>query len=483
MTLEHQYRSLACRIDTALNRCKIYLQSQLQHFGGELVFVDQPDQAAPYLGTYGASCAAIALLSAGMEQNEPLVRSLLKYLCTHQMESGGWTIRNAREVGLTTACAFSVMAFCLGEARTDEERSALDKGLEWLRLNATSDGWPYYEGGKEVAAVPTFFAVRALNRAKKRLSPPQLAVLNHGWSCVEKWITSSGYVCVRGDENRGSPPATAIALLSLIEGGYPRFNELVVRSVSWVKSCTSWRDDNTDSFYAYGKTSSGHVNYVHFTPALMIQALLACEDDVPAQSTALKLLDHLLASQTSAGDWRSELAARETPTWMEMDAALALSSFSKKFATIQSTLWFRDEIARVDSDSAEKFKSLAEFSLSLASRNKVLENIVSQQQSDLASVSSFLKFVRAAYPFIPAALILMAYSYVRLALSLSQPVVDIGGTLVSVIGLVYGFMFSRKNSAAAIQRIQLTRDSSEAEILIQKLISGPAADSDSKRGR
>ncbi len=170
MSLMSDLLPLGAKVDIALGRCLSLLESNLKVQDGELVYTDQPDQGPPFLGVYGASCATISLIASGMRQHNLLIRQLLENLSNHQLDSGGWSIRNTQPVGLTTACSFSLMAFGLADIQTEQEKRTVDKAIEWLINNSEKGGWPFFEEGTEIAVTPKALVIKALCKFKPYLS-------------------------------------------------------------------------------------------------------------------------------------------------------------------------------------------------------------------------------------------------------------------------------------------------------------------------
>jgi len=418
---------LRTEVELALGKSRAYLTSKIQNIDGNLVFTDQPDDGPAFLGTYGASCAAISLIASGAAQDDPLVRQLLHYLCRYQMDSGGWTIRSASDVGLTTACAFSLIALSDGGTKTEAESTALMKGIEWLVSNARENGWPYFSGAPEIGTTPTAFAVRALSRSKDLLSPSQRRILEHGISCVDKAV-SSGFAYGRDPiPNRGSVPVTSLAVISLVQSGVQPFLPQIQACSKWLREQESWSDDNSDSFYAYAagnRDKAAHVNYVHFTPALLLQSLLASEADIVSEPKVSLLARQLISSQRPAGDWRSTLAVRETPTWMEMDATLGLVHFLKEIDSIKSTLRVRDEVStlaialhttsdRIDTVSSAMEKRIGDLQSEVAKHIGELESEVAHQRMILSPLRLSLATFKVATPVASTLLLIGIYAYLR----------------------------------------------------------------------
>lgn len=455
MDLESDVLTLGGKCERALAKCRAYLATQLKTRNDELVFTDQPDQGPPYLGTYGSSCATLALLAAGTNRDEALINDLLKYLCNHQMESGGWTIRNAKSVSLTTACAFSVLALAEASANGDAEQRAIDRGVEWLIKNSTSDGWPFFEGGPEIAVTPTAFAVRALRRVKQKqtLSRSGLLALENGCRCLEEAFGQKAWIASRADDSASVAclGATSVALITLIECDYPAYSEVIRRGHAWLTAQTDWVDDNSDSFYFYGTrpvnssedVASGHVNYVHFTSALMLQAILACGSEI-TDPAVRRLVEHIVGLQREAGDWRSALAPKETPTWMEMDAALALSRAAKAVVAIRPTLSVRGELARLELQAAALKEELDAVSSRQQARLDGIEQLVSSHHDALSVLARGIEFGRAALPYLPIALIVSVYGIIRSQLQASNWITDIIAVIVSALSLVPVFRARRR---------------------------------------
>jgi hypothetical protein len=472
MDLESDLLALNRRSESALTKCRIYLRSHLSIENGDLVYTAQPDLGPPFLGTYGASCAALGLLAAGTSPDDLLVRELVKYLCAHQMESGGWTIRNASSVGLTTACAFSLMAFAEAGVQTDLERRAVTSGIDWLLRTSTSRGWPFFEGGPEIAITPTALAVRALRQLRQFLSPSAEKALDNGCNCIERAFRQDGSIPGRADDDAGCRAATSVALITLVECDYPLYSDVIVRGQDWLRRQTDWPDDNSDSFNCFvvrpgvagQRSTSAHVNYVHFTSALMLQALLACGTEV-ADTTVCRLASSMLDRQKNDGDWQSPLAPKETPTWMDMDATLALVRFSKAFVAIRPTLRIRGELARVDSQTRAAVDKLAAVSSQLQSRLKALEALMDLHQQALLAFDRIVWLTRLVFLFVPLPAVIIGYVVMRARMPTSTWVTDSVGwgvgivlSVLSLLPLLRVRAWPRPRAAAALTSVPSQND-------------------------
>ena len=444
MTLQNHLVHLSVRAETSLNQCRTFLEAKLEFVNGELVWVDQPDKGRPYLGTYGASCAAVALMATGARQDDPLTRQLLQYLCNHQLESGGWTIRNADPVGLTTACAFTLIAFNVCGIQTEQEKQAVVKGLDWLIKTAKPHGWPFYEGGSEVSTGATALAVRALSQFDSLLPPSGVQILRQACHSLEQSMAPEGWWPSRDDSNTGSVAVTSHVLISLIQSGYHVFTEPIVRGSAWLRKQRNWAHDNTDSFFAHKDDgSTSHILYVHFTPALVLQALLDCETDIVGDEAVLPLVEHLLEAQSEYGEWRSPQAPKQTPSWMEMDGALALSKFIKAVSAVKPSLMFREEIVLINSNLNATTLSLNRTCEELEARMRALEENVQSHTKTLRLLDPTLALIRRGLPYLLILFVVLAYMYIRPHIQ-DRNLTDVAAIIVSAILVAISFIYQLK---------------------------------------
>jgi hypothetical protein len=446
---------LGTKVDIALGRCLSLLETSLIVKDGELVYTDQPDQGPPFLGIYGASCATIALIASGMKPDNILIRQLLEYLCKHQLDSGGWTIRNVQPVGLTTACTFSLIAFGLASIQTEQERETVRKAIEWLINNSNKSGWPFFEEGLEIAVTPTALAVNALCKVKPYLSSRGRQVLDDGCSALTKAFSPEGFVPNRTEPSIPCVAATSLALITLVGAGYKVYTDPIARGLEWLKRQTDWSHDNSDSFYARRTTGTvghpnydhvaGHVNYVHFTPALMLQALLACEIDIVTEPIAKSLVDNLLSTQRETGDWRSLLAPKETPTWMVMDGALALSHFAKALLEIKPTLPFRDETLHIKAEVKAIVDHSTESYQHLNTQIQRIEAVLLSHERKLQMLSPMLNLVRWCLFFLPLILVFIGYILLKVYLPKIGWIIEALTVLLSIISIGLGILSIRRD--------------------------------------
>jgi hypothetical protein len=446
MNLHDKLNLLGARAETALNKCRSLINSKLKIVNGEITYIDQPDGGPPHIGAYGASCALIALITTGVDQDDPLVRDLLDFLCNHQLDSGAWTIRNATPVGLTTSCAFALLAFGFCGVKLDRDKETVLKGIEWLIRNSAKDGWPFFEGGSETAVTPTAWSVRAFRNLTCHLPPAGMQALKQGCLRLENTISEKGFVVSRGARGKGSIAATSLALISLVESGYPLYAEPVRRGFDWLTKQNDWLvHDNSDSFYAHlPKNATAHVNYVHFTPALMLQALLACEADLIQEEVVRLLVEHLLATQSEDGQWNSPFTPREAPIWIIMDGVIALKRFIIALASVKGTLYVRSEILRVDREVQEAVKKQREEWEELKSRLSLLEAQIARNSEKVDFLYPTLRFLRLGSPYFVIALLVVGYLFIRPMIP-DQNKIDIIALIVSAIFTALAIYDSRRN--------------------------------------
>lgn len=445
MSLYDELNLLGARAEKALVKCRSLISSKLQIVNGEIAYIDQPDRGPPHIGAYGASCATIALITTGADKDDSLVRYLLDYLCNHQLESGAWTIRNANPVGLTTSCAFALIAFGLCGFQSEREKAAVSKAIEWLIRNSTKDGWPFFEGGRETAVTPTTWSVRALHNLICHVPSAGEQAIKQGCLRLENAISELGFVSSRSEEGKGSIAATSLALMSLVESGYTLYAEPVRRSFDWLRKQKDWlTHDSSDSFYAHlPQKATAHVNYVHFTPALMLQALLACEADLIEEEVVRLLVDHLLSTQSNDGQWNSPLIPRETPTWIIMDGVLALKQFITAISRGKDTLYLRSEIFRVDRQALEVLKRPMEEFEKLKSCLSLLESEVTIIRKRIDFLYPTLRLLRLGSPYLFIALLVVGYLFLRPMIP-DQKTIDIVAIIVSAIFTILAIKDSRR---------------------------------------
>jgi hypothetical protein len=259
-------------------------------------------------------------------------------------------------------------------------------------------------------------------------------------------------------------------LITLVQAGFHPFLPQIQESCQWLNEQRSWSDDNSDSFYAYSgskREKSAHVNYVHFTPALLLQALLACEVDIVSEAKVRLLARELISSQRSNGDWRSPLAVRETPTWMEMDAALGLGRLLEEIDNVKSTLRVRDEVSTLATTLQTTADRLNSVSTELETRVGELHSEMIRQKEMLSVIGPAVKTFKMAIPGTATCLIFAAYAYIRHHLqpawSLQDSWSDVFvclGILASVlVGQYFAIRAERINIAAGRRQAQQGRSS------------------------
>lgn len=424
--------SKSATAERGLSNCRAFLLRGLDEVNGELVWTDQPDQGPPYLGAYGASCATLALLAAGESKDSNLVRRLLDYLARRQLDSGGWTIRNAQPVGLTTACAFAVTAYGESGIQTPDERKAVEKGAGWLLATRRSTGWPYFEGGSEISVVATALAMRALRSVEQFLPATGRDAIKSSCAFLESAADGKGGWCGRGDPRIGSAASiatTAVVINTLLCCGYKSFSDAIARGTAWLRDQADLAHDNGDSFYVHLPTGqAAAVNYVHFTPALVLQALLKADGDNLSDAAAIRALDIVLSSQEKKGCWVSPLAPKQTPTWLLMDGALALSAFVHEISSASSSLKFTERLGTLQASVSRVDAQLTTITEKLGEFDRELQFLL-RAAKGLRRIG---RWCRRIMPFALVVLVASAYFVVRQRFEFGRNS-DMLGVLITVL--------------------------------------------------
>jgi hypothetical protein len=408
-------------------------------------------------------------MALGARQDETLMRQLIQSVCQNQSETGGWTIRNARPVNLTTACAFALIALGQCGAKSVDEENAITRGADWLVQNLKPDGWPLYEGGLEVSCVATALAVRALHSVGPFVGSAAANALRQGYIGLEHSMLEDGCWGNCGIRDKGSAAATSHALVTLIKtADYAVYSEPVTRGLSWIRANKFEKlmeHDSADSFYVHMDVRrSAAIIYVHFTPALVLQSLLACEIDIVSDVTVKRLVEHLIEGQEKNGEWRSPVAPRLTPSWMLMDGALALSQFIKAVSDVRTSLAFRDELALIKRGVDTRVEDLDRALISYNARLLKIETTVGLHAQRLRIWHPTLTFISKGLPYLVLLTILVAYMIVRPYVQ-SHAWVDIVAIATAVILAAIGILATRARSEKVTNEVSFASSDQERKSL------------------
>ncbi len=409
------------RAEIALMRLRAFLIGGLETVNDELVWVEQPDQGPPYLGAYGAAGAALTLLACDVERDEDLIHRLLVYLGKQQLPSGGWTIRNASPVALTTACSFAVSAYGEAGLKTHEEQRIARKGADWLLAHRRSSGWPLFEGGAEVSLVATALATRALRSVEDLLPAGGREAIKAACDHLASAASANGGWSGRGDPKLTSIPVSAVILSTLTHCGHKAFSPAVSGNLAWLRQQADLSHDGSDSFYVH--LPNGHsaaVNYVHFTSALVLEALIGADKENVADHAVLRAAESVLSSQAEEGYWRSPLAPRQTPTWLLMDGARSLKKFVRAVATSAGTLRFTEELATVRAIVDEMSTGRATVDTTLQVRLDTIERTLAPIAHAMNTIGVVWTWFRRVVPFLALFAIGLGYLVMRSYFKLGQ---------------------------------------------------------------
>jgi hypothetical protein len=140
---------------------------------------------------------------------------------------------------------------------------------------------------------------------------------------------------------------------------------------------------------------------------------------------------------------------------MEMDAALALSQFSRALVGIRPTLKFRGEIISLHLETLTVTERVESISGELQARMKQFEGLVGAHQDALVAVDRTIRFAKAILPFVPFSAVVGVYMFFRAHLQASNLTTDGIAMLVSAISLLPPYRFlkarlRRKKSASVV---------------------------------
>jgi hypothetical protein len=460
---------------------------------GLLVWKTQPDQTKPFIGAYGAACAALALASCGRARDDQILIGLAEHLIHTQGVRGGWSIRNAPDAELTTATTLAVRAIAQIPAGSLPSREdSVERAAAWLAANFRERGWPTWSGSNVVSLTATVHAMLAIRSLALDGFPHLERMFNQ---CVNMLLSTQhpdGYwpkPAIQNDIFRehdaasgggvlpsGSRPAiagTALALSGLEVAGMTASDEPVRRAFDWLVEQDTITDCNADSFYVvtrHGELSTA-INYVHFTPALVLHVLSRYSAKSPSalhQDAQATLALHLLDKAGSDGYWTSELAPLQMPTWLLSDGCAALTEFASNIRRQADPIVVRDNVEQIKDFTTLHIASLhASLSESVAVIHARLDNISKSidDLNDLTPRTTFrlIAFAERNWEFCTLAPVLILWIALSFTLQKHALAIAIIGVIATVSLAAAGIISGRRDARGRTPTIRHIDEEAQGE--------------------
>jgi hypothetical protein len=348
-------------VNTAIKAVRATIKSNIvpADTPGLVAWRTQPDNTRPFVGSYGAACAGLAILESGLDPSDRTFLDVSAHLISTQRPSGAWTIRNAYEVDLTTATCLALRA--IGNAESDllpKRDQAIGLGIGWLKDNYSTVGWPTWPGARDVSLCATAHAIMlysVLNGAERQVISDEIdSALNY----VESQQQTDGY-WLRPDRTPAIA-GTALMTIALLKMGKSRKSDCLTRALDWLATQSPYQHCAGDQFYVVSPDGSvsSPIIYIHFTPALVLRALSTGWIDDPITDNDLldELAGELTKEPTAKGYWTSPLAPLQMPTWLMNDGCAALVAYADrlKSSATPAALFNQIRLLEAKIDSLER---------------------------------------------------------------------------------------------------------------------------------
>ncbi len=239
------------------------------------------------------SIIALTEVNTRYNGNPEVIQKAAQWLIDHQNDNGGWAFSGMRDSTLPSDAddtALATLAIIRAKLQSEDAKSAVQRGIEWLKQNQGTDGsWSTYQPGQgDVGCVSiTAHTIEAL------------LAYGEGQTYVDngiKWLRSNIHKDGYWDDLWLSKRTygTACALTTLIKAGYEDAPE-ITQAVQWLKQTQNedggWGED------MFGSLTESTVEQT----AWCSYALLLVDAN---SSAAQKGLQCLLEQQREDGSWQ-----------------------------------------------------------------------------------------------------------------------------------------------------------------------------------
>lgn len=272
------------------------------------------------------SIITLTEVDTGTNDSSSATGKAAQWLVDHQNDDGGWAFSGMRDSSLPSDAddsALGTLSLIRAELKSTEANSAIQRGIEWLKLNQGVDGsWSTYQPGEgDVGCVSiTAHAIEALlaygdneeiiNRGVKWL---RNAIHRDGfWD--DLWLAKRTY-------------GTACALVGLVKAGCGNVPE-VTRGVQWLE-----QTQNSDGGWGEDMFGNNTDSTVEQT-AWCSYALLSVNIENQAAQKGLKFL---IKNQRENGSWQEScvgiywevIGGYSDPIYASVFPILALNQYMK----------------------------------------------------------------------------------------------------------------------------------------------------------
>ena len=247
------------------------------------------------LNVWDTALSIIALTDVGTRysDNPEVIHKAVQWLVDHQNDNGGWAFSGIRDSTLPSDAddtALATLAIIRAKLESEDAKSAVQRGIEWLKQNQGKDGsWSTYQPGQgDVGCVSiTAHSIEALLAHDN----------NH--TCVSdgiQWIRSNIHKDGYWDDLwlAKRTYGTACALAALIKAGHGDVPE-ITQAVQWLE-----QNQNADGGWGediFGTLTDSTVEQT----AWCTYSLLLVDSENPA---AQKGIQFLLEQQLQNGSWQ-----------------------------------------------------------------------------------------------------------------------------------------------------------------------------------
>lgn len=247
------------------------------------------------LNVWDTALSITALTDIGTRygDNSEVIQKAAQWLVENQNDNGGWAFSGMHDSTLPSDAddtALATLAIIRAKLESEDANSAVQRGVEWLKLNHGKDGsWSTYQPGQgDVGCVSiTAHAIEAL-----LAHGDSQTFVDNGIKWLRSTIHKDGYWDDLWLAKRTY--GTACALAALIKAGYGDAPE-ITHAVQWLEHTQN--DDGGWGEDMFGSPTESTVEQT----AWCTYSLLLVDSDIPA---AQKGIQFLLEQQHEDGSWQ-----------------------------------------------------------------------------------------------------------------------------------------------------------------------------------
>lgn len=281
------------------------------------------------LNVWDTALSIITLTEVGVSfpNSSDIISEAAQWLVDHQNDNGGWAFSGMRDSSLPSDAddtALSTLAIIRAKLTSTDAKSAIQRGIEWLKQNQGTDGsWSTYQPGQgDVGCVSiTAHAIEAL-----LADGDNDMFVNRGIQWLRANIHRDGYWNDLWLAKRTY--GTACALVALVKAGFGDVPE-IARGIHWLE-----RTQNADG--GWGEDMFGNpTNSTVEQTAWCTYALLLTDGE---NSAAQKGVEFHLKNQREDGSWQEScvgiywevIGGYSDPIYASVFPILALNQYVNK---------------------------------------------------------------------------------------------------------------------------------------------------------